>query len=550
MPLLQHHSLFAVSTGLPSVSTVGPLKVEVFARELKHHPDRERVAFILNGLQEGFRLGFDNSRPLKSAKCNKPTAYKHSGVIDAYLANEVQLGRVAGPFSSPPIPSLHISSFSVIPKKGQPGKWRLIVDLSSPHDHSVNDGIDADNYSMHYVRVDEIIRMVAKHGMGALMAKFDVEAAYRNVPIHPKDRYLLGLKWRGQFYVDLALPFGLRSAPFIFNGVADMVEWILINNYELEDLVHYLDDFILAGPPDTLRCHRDLTTALNVCKQLGLPLHPKKCEGPATSLTILGIRLDSVRQTAELPPDKFAALKSLIHSWTSKQWCTKKELQSLIGHLHHAAKVVWPGRAFIRRMLDLLHCFRRNDHPIRLNREFRLDLSWWHQFLSEWHGVSFWLFPGLSPPPDTEVMSDASGAVGFGAIWGEEWFNGIWLHQQVNLSIAYKELYPIVMAAALWGSHWSRQHIMFRSDNEAVVLILNSRTSKVPVIMHLVRHLLLSAARFQFSFSTLHIPGLCNVVADALSRFNWQAFRQLAPRAAASPIKIPRDLVEDLTSNL
>ena len=68
--------------------------------------------------------------------------------------------------------------------------------------------------------------MVSKFGQGALMAKFDVEAAYRNLAVHPSDRYLIGMKWRSMFYVDLALPFGLRSAPYIFNFVADLAEWI------------------------------------------------------------------------------------------------------------------------------------------------------------------------------------------------------------------------------------------------------------------------------------------------------------------------------------
>ena len=57
--------------------------------------------------------------------------------------------------------------------------------------------------------VDQIILMVSKYGPGALMAKFDVEAAYRNIAVHPEDRFLLGMKWRGKYFVDLALPFGL-----------------------------------------------------------------------------------------------------------------------------------------------------------------------------------------------------------------------------------------------------------------------------------------------------------------------------------------------------
>ncbi|KAK3726195.1 hypothetical protein QZH41_003183 [Actinostola sp. cb2023] len=199
-----------------------------------------------------------------SAKRNKKSAEDQPAVIDEYLANEVALGRVAGPFSHPPIPSLHISSFGVIPKSGQPGKWRLIVDLSSPEGASVNDGIDPDSFSLQYIRVDDIIKMVSKLGKGALLAKWDVLTAYRNVAIHPTDRALLGMRWRGKFYVDLALPFGLRSAPFIFDSIATMVEWILVNNYQVSDLVHYLDDFITTGPADTDVCARNLSIALQL----------------------------------------------------------------------------------------------------------------------------------------------------------------------------------------------------------------------------------------------------------------------------------------------
>ena len=229
-------------------------------------------------------------------------------MVDQYLALEVSLGRVAGPFSAPPYPKLHVSSFGVIPKRGQPGKWRLIVDLSSPGGASVNDGIDPDEFTLHCITVDQVIRVVSKLGRGALMAKFDVEAAYRNVPVHPSHRVLLGMKWRDQFYVDLVLPFGLRSAPFIFNSIADMVEWILVNSYQIPNLLHYLDDFITAGPPQSLQCAHNLATAMEVCQRLGLPLHPAKCVGPSTVLVVLGIELDSDNQVARLPQEKLLAL--------------------------------------------------------------------------------------------------------------------------------------------------------------------------------------------------------------------------------------------------
>lgn len=100
------------------------------------------LTYVIEGLCHGFKLGFQASHRLRPAKKNKPSALQYQKVVDEYLANEVALGRVAGPFISPQLPHLHISSFGVIPKRGQPGKWRLIIDLSSPGGSSVNDGID------------------------------------------------------------------------------------------------------------------------------------------------------------------------------------------------------------------------------------------------------------------------------------------------------------------------------------------------------------------------------------------------------------------------
>ena len=140
-----------------------------------------------------------------------------------------------------------------------------------PHGFSVNDSIDPDQFSLQYIKFDDVVAMVAKLGRGALMAKIDVQSAYRNVAVLPSQRYLLG-----KFYVDLVLPFGLRSAPFIFNSIADLVEWILHNNYMIRDLLHYLDDYITTDPPCRPDCARNLVVASSVCQSLGLPLHRTK----------------------------------------------------------------------------------------------------------------------------------------------------------------------------------------------------------------------------------------------------------------------------------
>ena len=124
--------------------------------------------------------------------------------------------------------------------------------------------------------------------------------------------------------------------------------------------------------------------------------------------------------TAHLPAEKLMALQELVQSWRTRQWCNRHQLESLIGHLHLAAKVVWLGGTLLWRMLDLLCCFRTRNHPICLSSEFQLNLHWWHDFLTSWHGVSLWLFPGMSAPTDAEVTLDVAGSPGFGAYYNND----------------------------------------------------------------------------------------------------------------------------------
>ena len=158
--------------------------------------------------------------------------------------------------------------------------------------------------------------------------------------------------------------------------------------------------------------------------------------------------------------------------------------------------------------------------------------------------MSFWLFPPMSVPYVVEVTSDAAVALGFGAYFNTEWFSCAWVPSQMHQSIAYKELFPVVVASHLWGQQWCRHHVLFRSDNETVVHILISRTSKVPRITQLLCHLLSPAAHFNFTFTAQHIPRIHDNIADTLSQFRWQEFRQLAPDVQLHPVPVPPQLSE------
>ena len=118
---------------------------------LVDHPNRSLVQFVLQGLCQGFRIGFTKlPESLKSARRTwKELSSVLRWYINEYLSVELATGRVAGPFPPKAVPQVHISQFGVI-TIGQTGKWRLIVDLSHPRGHSINDGISKPLCSLKY----------------------------------------------------------------------------------------------------------------------------------------------------------------------------------------------------------------------------------------------------------------------------------------------------------------------------------------------------------------------------------------------------------------
>ena len=310
---------------LPSPAAVSPINLSVLASELRQHPSSAFRDYLLTGFKQGFTLGFQPSRVagLQATSTKIKSAILNHDVVEQYLAREVSLRRGAGPFTSSPFASpLHTNRFGIIPKRGRPGKWRLIVDLSFPQGASVNDGIDSADFPLSYSRVDDAIDFIMLEGHGTLLAKVDIRDAYRLIPIHPHDRYLLGMSWDNQLYVDLALPFGLRSAPFIFNQLAEAWHWMLRYRHGIRYLLHYLDDYLTAGAPNSGECHNNLSSVRSSASSLGIPLALDKVVGPSTVLSFLGIELDTRLFVARLPTEKVFSSPGLknvsvaLRSWS------------------------------------------------------------------------------------------------------------------------------------------------------------------------------------------------------------------------------------------
>ncbi|XP_065195263.1 uncharacterized protein LOC135826586 [Sycon ciliatum] len=454
--------------------------------------------FILNGLQHGFPIGHSGAS-VSIISGNLPTAIEHTQFVQQQIADRVRRDESAGPFSVQPFHPFVCSPLGVVPKNN--GKVRLIHHLSYPDRMSVNDGINKDSFSLYYVTVDDAIERLQRQGTGALMAKLDIRNAFRLVPVAPTAYHLLGFQWQGQFYYDKVLPFGLRSAPYLFNCIADALCQISCELFQVPHLLHLLDDFWLCGPANSTLCAQRLNVVLSVFRYLGVPIADEKTVGPTSCLTFLGIELDSVQKVARLPQDKVDDSRSRLLAFRQRQSCRLRELEQLLGKLNFASRVITPGRTFMRRLYDATRNVTKPYHRIRLSPECHLDLLSWSHLLDGWNGKSFFLDLQETLASDILIETDASGAIGHGALW-------------------------------------CCKRIRFHTDNEAVAAVLKSGTSRCPNVMSLLRQLFFICAKGNFMVTARHIPGITNILADALSRQDFKRFHSCHPTAVHMPTPV------------
>ena len=122
-----------------------PINTAVLCNYLKEYPNERAAKILKDGFSNGFRLGYTGSKTGFEAK-NLQSVRSNPRILRQKIDKEVDLGRLAGPFKSPPFPNLKISPVGLIEKPG--GGYRLITHLSHPEGQSVNDGISDETSSV------------------------------------------------------------------------------------------------------------------------------------------------------------------------------------------------------------------------------------------------------------------------------------------------------------------------------------------------------------------------------------------------------------------
>lgn len=498
----------------------------------------------MDGFTNGFRLQHfgkvTHTQPPNDFSINK-----NFSVAQQKISDEVLAGRLVGPFLSPPFKVFHVSPLK-LREKSTPGKFRLIHNLSWPYDDtSINAAIPQSSKTVNYAGINQAIRIIMNHPKGALTAKSDIKDAFKIIPIHHSDHHKLGLKLGEFYYYDTTLSLGAGSSCNIFEEFSTALDAIFKFDSHPDASTHYLDDFFFVAVGRPCLLSRQTLFDL-ICDDINVPQALDKKTHPSHRTEYLGILLDSLNWIAELPLDKLRSYtQEVLHALRRKK-LTQTELQSLVGKLSFAASVV-PARPFLRRLIDKIHSVSRPYHFVKITSEMRQDLRTWLEFLHNYNGVTYFRHLQVLPQHHLFMSADAC-ALGYGACFMDHWVQDVFpthwiqLFRDREIGITLLELYPIYVLISMFGPVVRNQAVLFRSDNEGVVQIINKQSSPNPYIMKIVRPLVLSLIHSNISLRSEHIPGVNNQLCDLISRFQVTEDLLRSHSMRLNPTPIPRHL--------
>lgn len=468
--------------------------------------------YVMNGIYHGFRITNIDDGGLCARQANHPSAYSEANkcAVEEQIKTEIENGRYVITNKPPNI----ISALAAIPKQDS-NDVRLIHDASRPHGASINDYAEGQSYTCSTVQT-----AAGLVNRGAYMGKIDLSSAYRSVKIHPDDYSRAGIAWtfqgevRETYMYDTRLMFGARMSACIFNLLTKCVIGMLEARGHIGKYIVYCDDFFITDSTEK-GCRHLMNELVVLLRELGFAINYKKMVGPATSITFLGVVIDSVKYTLSLPSKKLRDLVTALQNARKKRSITHRCLQSLCGRMNWASQVIYGGRVYMRRMLDAIAVSRKPTHHVRVSGEMRRDLTWWMQVATSFNGT----MAILDDRPTTPLTTDACLVGGGGHYLGEWYYVPFREWPGVNdLSINYKEVLAVLPACQMWGKKFSNRRVALHMDNISAVHIINRGTSKHPLVQQYLREINALSVRFNFRLTPIYYPGTRNIIADSASR--------------------------------
>ena len=502
------------------------LNIDYIRNCLEDYKDKQ----ICDFLEFGFPIGFNGDNTLlkafDSTKIwqfkNHTGAHEHPEEMQKYLQKEIINKAIIGPFKTCPFQSgIKISPLNSIPKKDTEER-RVILDLSFPKGHAVNDFISKDDYlgekiDLIYPKVDDFIQIIKSKGKGCLLFKKDLRRAFRQFPICPSSYNLVGFVWKKHIFCDTVLAMGCRSSAYLCQRVTNAISFIMFKIGVL--VLNYLDDLASAEKEELAEfAYNTLGSVLRKC---GIEESEDKSCPPSKIMTFVGVLFNTETMTIEITSERLQEIRILIITWLTKEKASLKDIQSLLGKLNFVAACVRPARLFVSRMLTWLKALYKSEIGQHLIPNYvKKDLLWWHKYLSQYNGVSMMILEEWSKPD--EVFSSDSCLSGCGGFWQGNFFHAVFpksvSDKKYNINIL--EILSVIICMKLWGSSFKGKRIQVYCDNSAVCSVINSGKAKCAILQDCLRELAFLSAIFECQIRTVYLNTKSNRIADHLSRWH------------------------------
>jgi hypothetical protein len=386
-----------------------------------------------------------------------------------------------------------------------------------------------------------------------VMFKSDVSAAYRRLPLHPLWQIKQIATIDGVRHVDRNTTFGGRGSCRHYTSFMGLVLWIAIFVKSIDDLFGYIDDnfsFDEEGKViwyEPYQCYypSKQSKLLLLWDEIGLP-HEKAKQEYGRTLRIIGFVVDpNCMRVSMDDEDRSKLIEHVSHSVATAPGGTRRtlrEFQQLAGWVNWSFNVFPLLKPALSNVYDKISGKTQSHAKIFVNKAVVLDLLWFVSHVQQSDGV--YLFEDINWPTeraDVIAYSDASmSGLGF---FFEDTYDGFQSrlpHDPPKNTIFYFEALAVVSAIdAVTRRPNIPTHLLILTDNSNTANIFHFLRAQPPY-NDLLKFTVSLLLQHHISLRVMHLPGIDNVIANCLSRFDNARAIAACPRLSISPFQPPR----------